>query len=211
MSASLARYLKDFSAPPPVVQPESSFGLAAMSDFEFDAPVVPEIDLEEERRAAFEEGRAAMRIQLEAAHAEEIAALQDARRESEARMTQMFETEIAVRIANSITEVEASLTNALSAHVFNALLPLIDEQMAARAAEALVKTVHSIFQDEEGIELVLRGPQSLAGPVGDKLAEAGYKFRHIETDEMDLTVEHGDTVLMTRLSAWAESVGEILK
>jgi hypothetical protein len=211
MSAGLARYLKDFSAPPPVVQPEVSFGLDAMSNFEFDAPVVPEIDLEQERSAAFEEGRAAMRAQLEAVHAEEIAALQDARREGEARMTQMFETEIAVRIANGLAEVESSLTNALSAQVFNALLPLIDEQMAARAIEALVKTVHSIFQDEDGIELVLRGPQSLAGPVSDKLAEGGYKLRHIETDEMDLTVEHGDTVLMTRLSAWSESVGEILK
>lgn len=213
MSASLARFLKDFSepTPPPAMPGESVFDFSATSAPEFDLPPEPEIDLEEERREAFEEGRMAMRSELEAQHAEEIEALSQAQAAAEEELKARLEAEMASQLAAKMAEMEQRILEQLSAGVINTLMPILDEQMAKQAVDALADTIKSAFHDEEGVELVLRGPQSLATPLEEALGAAGFKLRFVETDDLDITVEKEETVFMTRLSAWSHSVEELLK
>lgn len=213
MSASLARYLKDFSAPPapPAILLEEDAGLAESDDFHFHEPPQPEIDLDEERRTAFEEGRAAMLAEMEEDHADRIAALQKAHADAQVALKAEYEQKIAGQIARRLEEIENAMAGQLSASLFNTLLPIINEQLAHKAVEALAASVRSAFHDPDGIEIVLRGPASLADPLSRLLADSGLALRHIETVDRDLTVEHGETVFVTRLAAWGESVEELLK
>jgi hypothetical protein len=43
------------------------------------------------------------------------------------------------------------------------------------------------------------------------LGEEAALLRHIEAQDVDLTVTIGESVLVTRMSAWAVSLREILK
>ena len=212
MSASLTRFLKDFSAPPPAAMVEDTFfDFPAPEDVQFEMPAAPEVDLEEVRKLAFEEGRAAMRAELEVQHAGAVAALRKAQADALSDAKERFEAESVEKLAGQLKDIEGRVEELLSAGLLEVLIPIINDEMAKRAIESLAEIVRTVFQDEEGLELVLRGPQTLADPLADLIASSDYRLRHIESDDIDLTVEHGDVVLMTRLSAWAESVGELLK
>lgn len=212
MSASLARFLKDFSAPPPAPEPAPDlFDLPAMDMAAFELPQEPAIDLEEERRIAFEEGRAAMRAEMEAEHAAELAALEETRKSAEAAMVKQFETEVIRRIATGLSAMTINLDRTVSAAVFNVLLPVVEEQIAARAVEALGRTIKSAFEEPDGVEFVIRGPQSLVKPLGEELARSGFRFRHIEAAGPDVSVEFEDSVFVTRLSAWRDNLEELIK
>lgn len=209
MSASLARHLKDFSAPPPSI-PEP-FGIHAAMDFAADILPEPQVDLEEVRMEARAEGRAMMRAELEAEHAQALAALEDAHREAQAAQVQAVEAELAARIAQGLARIAAELQETLSKNVLDALMPLLDSQMAERAVESLAATIRASFAEEGGPELVVRGPGRLADKLADRLAAADYRLRHIEAPGLDLTVEYEETVLVTRLAAWRDSVEELLR
>jgi len=209
MSAGLARYLKDFSAPPPSA-PEV-FDLPQASEIAFDFPSEPQIDLDALRREAHEEGRAEMQAELQAVHQQEIDALIASQRQAEADMIAAFEQKMAEQLADTLPRIATDIRELLSDHVINALRPILDAAVTDRAVESLAQTVRSIFAGEGGIELVLKGPGSLAENLRGRLAGLDLDFKHVEAPGFDLSVEHGDTVLMTRLSAWRESVEELLK
>lgn len=214
MNAGLARYLKDFSAPPASAAPDFAsdvFELPSATEAAFDFPAEPQIDLEELRREAREEGRAEMRAEMQEAHQREIDAMMAAQREAEAGMVAEMERRMAEHLSDALPRIAADIQETLSVHVMGALRPLLDQAMTERAVESLAQTVRSVFAGEGGIELVLKGPASLADRLRERLAGQDLEFRHVEAADVDLTVEHGDTVLMTRLSAWRESVEELLK
>lgn len=209
MSAGLARYLKDFSAPPPSAP--DIFELPPPTEIAFDFPSEPQIDLDALRREAHEEGRAEMQAELHAAHQLEIDALIASQRQVEEDMAAAFEQKMAEQLADALPRIATDLRDLLSDHVMNALRPILDAAITDRAVESLAQTVRSVFAGEGGIELVLKGPGSLAEKLRERLVGLDLDFKHIEAPGIDLSVEHGDTVLMTRLSAWRESVEELLK
>ncbi|SOC83490.1 hypothetical protein SAMN05421890_1940 [Ensifer adhaerens] len=209
MSAGLARYLKDFSAPPPAA-PEV-FDLPAPTEIAFDFAPEPQVDLDELRREAHEEGRAEMQAQMQEAHRHEIEALMAAHRQAEAEMAAVFDQRMAEQLADALPRMATDIQNLLSGHVMNALKPLLDAIMTDRAVDSLAQTIRSVFAGEGGIELVLKGPAALAEKLRERLQGQDLEFKHVEAPGFDLSVEHGDTVLMTRLSAWRESVEELMK
>jgi hypothetical protein len=209
MSAGLARYLKDFSAPPPSAP--DIFELPPPTEIAFDFPSEPQIDLDALRREAHEEGRAEMQAELHAAHQLEIDALIASQRQVEEDMAAAFERKMAEQLADALPRIATDLRDLLSDHVMSALRPILDAAITDRAVESLAQTVRSVFAGEGGIELVLKGPGSLAEKLRERLVGLDLDFKHIEAPGIDLSVEHGDTVLMTRLSAWRESVEELLK
>lgn len=209
MSAGLARYLKDFSAPPPSAP--DVFELPAPDEIAYDFPPEPQIDIDALRREAHEEGRAEMQAELQAMHQQQMDALIDAQRQAEADMTAAFEQKMAEQLADTLPRMAEDIQERLSAHVMSALRPILDAAITDRAVDSLAQTVRSVFAGEGGIELVLKGPGSLAEKLRERLAGLDLDFKHVEAPDFDLSVEHGDTVLMTRLSAWRESVEELLK
>src|SRR5262245_29104799 len=82
MNAMIAKYLKDFSTPAPVELTgggilESLSG-SSFEDLDFPEEPVVQVDIEAERRSAYEEGFQAATAALESQHAEEIIALREA-------------------------------------------------------------------------------------------------------------------------------------
>lgn len=210
MSASLARFLKDFSAPPPMVA-SSAFELPASPAMGFDFTPEPEIDLDEIRREAREEGRAEMRAELLEDLARERDALAETHQQAMAAQADGFERQMADHVASALSGIAGEVQQVLSAHVMAALLPVLDAQMAARAVDSLAATIRGLFADAGGIEVVLRGPATLAEKLGSQLCDMEIAFKHVDAPGPDICVEHDDTVLKTRLSAWRESVEELLK
>lgn len=209
MSAGLARYLKDFSAPPPSAP--DVFEMPPPSDIAFDFPSEPQVDLDALRREAHEEGRAEMQAEMQAIHQQEIDALIASHMQAEAEMAAAIEQKMAAQLAEALPRIATDVRELLSLHVMNAMRPILDAAITERAVESLAQTVRAVFAGEGGVELVLKGPGILAEKLRARLAGLDLDFKHVEAPGIDLSVEHGDTVLMTRLSQWRESVEELLK
>lgn len=212
MTAPLARYLKDFSsAPPPVVAPvmdEPDFG--ASFSFEPTVDFMPSIDVEAERAAAFEDGKAegerlaaaaheAEREQLEAEHARALAALRE-----------QLEGEAVIHLDNQIRSMRDALAMTLEDLTAAALAPVLQAALAAKAAEDLADMVRDILTSEGVTRLTVKGPIALFEKFRDALGAEAPELRHIENDDLDLSVDIDESVLVTRLSAWAGSVKKVL-
>jgi len=50
----------------------------------------------------------------------------------------------------------------------------------------------------------------LSGNQQSHFEEPAPVFRHVEMQDVDLTVEFGDAVLVTRMAAWADTVRKVL-
>ena len=62
----------------------------------------------------------------------------------------------------------------------------------------------------EGCTIVVKGPGHLFEALKRQLGEDMPLFRHVETDDVDLSVEMDGTILVTRMSAWADTVRKVL-
>ncbi|MCO6187114.1 hypothetical protein [Rhizobium sp. L1K21] len=211
MSASLARFLKDFSEPelPPVVFEEPSPAGFDMESLSLE-PDEPPVDIEAERAEAYAEGRAAAEAELRDQFQAQIAEMEEARRNE----LETIKAENAAALANISAKVDLArdeLIQSLSAAAMNALLPLIDEMLANKAIEILAKQVRDGFSADDGVELRVHGPAELTEAFVTALGEADFTVKHIEADSPDLTVVHGDMIFATRLSAWIDGVRELLQ
>ncbi|MFD1746008.1 hypothetical protein ACFSE1_11100 [Rhizobium helianthi] len=212
MTAPLARYLKDFSsAPPPVVAPameDTDFGDAF--GFEPTIEAAPAIDIDAERAAAYEEGKAegeraaaaafaAEREQLEAEHAEAIAALRA-----------QLEGDAVARLEGQIRGMRDALAMTLEDLTAAALAPVLHQALATKAAEELADMVRDALSSQEVTRLTVQGPLDMFEKFRDALGAEAPELRHIENDDLDLSVDIEESVLVTRLSAWAGSVKKVL-
>ena len=62
----------------------------------------------------------------------------------------------------------------------------------------------------EGLTVTVKGPKRLFDLLQSHFTEEAPVFRHEEVDDLDLTVEFGETVLVTRMAAWADTVRKVL-
>ena len=74
-----------------------------------------------------------------------------------------------------------------------------------------------LILDEDRQQLLLlsdgapvKGPANLFEQLKTRFDEPAPVFRHVETQDVDLTVEFGETVLVTRMAAWADTVRKVL-
>ena len=61
-----------------------------------------------------------------------------------------------------------------------------------------------------GVTITVKGPANLFEQLKSHFDHEAPVFRHVEMQDVDLTVEFGDTVLVTRLAAWADTVRKVL-
>ena len=62
----------------------------------------------------------------------------------------------------------------------------------------------------EGAKITSRGRSALFEALKRHLNDETLIFRHQETADIDLSVEFGDSILVTRMAAWADTVGKVL-
>ncbi|TXI07602.1 MAG: hypothetical protein E6Q76_08290 [Rhizobium sp.] len=210
MSLALSRYLKDFSAeqaPPPQVE---DMGFAEPVDF-LETPAEPPVDIEAERRAAYAEGHEAATQDLTQKHQAELDAMAESFRAEMESLRIRYEEQAAEKIAADMTRIATLLGQAISAEAASILAPVMTETLTARAVADLADLIKAAILDGGVGPISVSGPRHLFETLHAQLGEDGSLLRHIEAQDVDLTVTIGESVLVTRMSAWAASLKEILK
>jgi hypothetical protein len=216
MSVQLARYLKDFGAPerarPAVFQP-ADFGaeerFAAREEFSM-APVEPAIDVEAERAEAFAEGRAAAEGELSDRHAREVTELRDAHAAELDALRHNYEKEYAAALAERFSGLTAAVGDLVAAQVAHVIAPVMNDELTKKAVADLARMVTEGLHADEGMAVTVKGPATLFEQLKSHFGDKMPAFRHVEMQDVDLTVEFGETVLVTRMAAWADTVRKVL-
>ncbi|MFS8048838.1 hypothetical protein [Rhizobium sp. BR 314] len=210
MSLAISRYLKDFGAEqaPPADMPDMAF--AEPLDFP-ESVVEPPVDVEAERRAAFAEGHEAATQELSERHRAECEAMSLSFRTEMDALRTRYEEQAAERIAVNLASIATMLGQAISAEAAAVLAPVMTETMTMKAVTDLADLVRTAILDGGAGPISVSGPRHLFEALQANLGESATLLRHVEAEDVDLTVTIGESVLVTRMSAWAASLKEILK
>ncbi|TAA60656.1 hypothetical protein [Shinella sp. JR1-6] len=216
MSVQLARYLKDFGAPPrpkmPTFQPPSfgdeGGGVAAQA-FAM-PPAEPPVDLAAERAEAFADGKAEAETELRSKHDAEITALKEAHQAELDSLKARYEKDYARALAERFSTLTGEVAERVAADTAEVLAPVMNDVLARGAVADLARMITEGLQGDEGMTITVKGPANLFQQLEAHFDEPAPVFRHVEMQDVDLTVEFGETVLVTRLAAWADTVRKVL-
>ncbi|EJT02704.1 hypothetical protein [Rhizobium sp. CCGE 510] len=209
MSITLSRYLKDFG------EPEPSAPIIDMNDFGDDGfseiPSEPPIDVEVERREAYAQGHAAATADLTEKYEAEAQTLAEVHARELEELKLRYEVEAAAVIASRIRDIAEEVAQLVSAGAAAAIAPVMTDALAAKAAESLAALLRAAILEGAAGPIVVRGPIRLFDILNAELGEHAGAVRHVETDDIDLAVEIGESVIVTRMSAWAASLKKVLE
>ena len=209
MSISLSRYLKDFG------EPESPAPIIDVDDFAGagfpETPSEPVIDVEVERREAYAEGHAAATAELTEKYEIEARALAESHARELEELKLRYEVEAAAVIASRIRDIAEEVAELVSAGAAAAIAPVMTDALAVKAAENLAALLRDAILEGAAGPIVVRGPTRLFDRLKAELGEHATAVRHVETDDIDLAVEIGESVIVTRMSAWAASLKKVLE
>ena len=220
MTASLSRYLKDFSAPkldlamvPPKYFPDlddlaPQTGIVAISPPP--PPPMPQVDLAAERREAFEEGRREAEKELAAAHTAAIVEMEERHAADMEALKIRCENEMAAMIYDRFSDMSSQLADLFAGEVARALKPVVETALVEKAVADLGRLVNQTIAHGEAVKITVRGSTSQFEALKKHLDDETLTFRHVETADLDLSVEFGDSILVTRMAAWADTVRKVL-
>ncbi|KIV63835.1 hypothetical protein SZ54_3549 [Rhizobium sp. UR51a] len=216
MTTSIARYLKDFGDAQPAglafgdpladTDSVSPFADAASGFDEFES-----VDVENERQAAYARGHEdatreitekmqAERDELLAAHSAELEALRTA-----------YLEEIAVFLSRGLREGIDAIAATLSEQTAAILAPVLTKELSLKAVSALADVVRASMPDGDAVTLVVKGPKDLFEQLKTQPGFEEETMKFTETADIDLSVELGESVFVTRMSAWASSLRKVMK
>ncbi|MGR6466777.1 hypothetical protein [Rhizobium sp. PAMB 3182] len=210
MNASLARLLKDFSEPVAPTPDEMSFDLDVMSapdalDFpETDLP--PPVDVEAERREAFEDGQAAAREQLLAEFGEEREALLATHQAEMAALQERLHGEMASLLLAKIEQAAGEIAAVLSDQLASVIAPLLSEAVTTAGVSELSEMIRAAIADGEFGRITVKGPASLLERITTELGDKAEKIHLVEDQSLDLKVDIDGSLMTTKLEAWADGL-----
>ena len=218
MSASIARFLKDFGEPEAPALPSAdvfnaeppSFGDFADTSFDVSTPD-PVLDVEAIKAAAFEEGRAAAVAELtEAFEKEKLELISQNVAELESLRNELTQ-DLGAKVGAQISETMDAIANFLADHTLSVLAPVLTDELARRASEELAQLVKSTLADRSCTKLIIRGQAPMLEAFTKALGDPAPEIHFIESEETDLSVEIEDSVVVTRMSAWASSLRKVMQ
>ena len=217
MSAAIARYLKDFGDPQPshhqpVLQDfsaEDSFHTDAVS---LDQPFEePEVDVDAVRQEAYAEGYETASVELGARHADEMSALQASHAAALQELREHYEMQAAQAIASGLRSIAETLSERISEEAATCLAPVLQEEIARQSVATLASLVREAVTDGYAGTIIVKGPLSLFNILATEMGDDRVLLRHADAPDLDLTVELADSVLVTRMSAFAASLKKVLE
>lgn len=216
MTAPLSRYLKDFSAPKvELARPPKTYFAELDEPVSRDThpaikpPPEPVINIEAERQSAYGRDREHAEMELRARHLAEIETLKAAHEAECEVLRQRLEDQAAGMIHQRFGELGSTLATLLCQQTAQVLSPVMTETLREKALQSLAAAIrHSI--DGEAVKITVRGPTPMFKALEALLETSDITFRHVEADDIDLSAEFEDSILMTRLSAWADTVRKVI-
>jgi len=212
MSLSLAHYLKDFSEQP-------SVSSASFADIEPDlgedlfpalSQDLPVVDVAAERREAYAEGYDAAMREFHKQQEAERETLASAHLAEVTQMRDQHEAETSVLIATRIRTMADVIAAAISEQTAQVIAPVLSQALAEKAIADMVEMIRAAVLEGEATQLTVRGPATLFELLKTELGDDAPALRHVATADLDLSVDIDETVLVTRLSAWAASLQKVL-
>jgi hypothetical protein len=212
MNSPLARYLRDFGAEaaPAEVHLDMPSHMEIVSDFPALESFVEEIDVEAERKQAYDEGYSAATESMTAQNAEAIAELQQKHDAELEAQKEQFEGGMADYLAKALPELSDRITSELVDAAARLMLPLIKEQVDRKAVDDLAEQLKPVLAKEILEQIRVSGPEHLCALLQEKLEEGGSTIEFSHSEGPDLRVEIGDTLLVTRLSVFAADLEKVL-
>lgn len=211
MSASIARYLKDFGETAPVL-PEF---MDAAPAFEADVPFFPEVidepvDMEAERADAFAKGEAEATANMQARWDEDRAALIAEHEAALAQVQAAHETALAEAVASKMQEIAVVVATGVSDQTAKVLAPLLEDALVAKAVADLADLVRDAVLEGAAGTLTVKGPAPMFEKLKASLDMPEAALRHVEASDLDLCVDIDEVALVTRMSAWTARLKELL-
>ena len=213
MTASIARYLKDFGEPQPAVPPVlgDDFGAGFQGGIEDFPTVLDEpMDIEAERAEAYAKGHAAASEELQRQWAEERGELLAAHAAELDALRERYEVQAVAMIEARFQEVATATAEAVSDQTAKILAPLLEEVLAAKAVADMAGLIRAAVLEGDVGTLTVRGPAHMYEKLQSALGGETPLLRHVEAPDLDIAVDIGETVLVTRMSAWAASLRKVL-
>jgi hypothetical protein len=187
----------------PFAAEERSAGNAVRGESEADR-------IEAARASGFADGEAAARAALETmlaglreTHARELVAAREAWVRAEA-------DELARQLASGLEDIEMRIADTTA----RVLAPLLRAEVAKQAIADLHCELSQLLASGTEVSLTISGPEdlleALRGRLVDQLAGKAASVGYRTSDGPDVRVVAGQTVLETRLGAWAAKIEEAL-
>jgi hypothetical protein len=171
----------------------------------------PQIDLEAERKQAFDEGYARARAELEEHFVGQLATIAEEHQQEAVALQERHDSEVMRVIHARFFDMTVAISQSVADQTLQALLPIIDADVARRSVTALADAVRKAMTEEKAADVLVRGPMRLYEMLKPKFDERGIACRHVEAETIDILVEINETVLTTRLSVWAQSLAEVME
>ena len=174
-------------------------------------PAETEADrIEAARASGFASGEAAAKAVLAATvaglgeeHARELAAAREAWASGEA-------DKLAHQLAAGLEDLETRLADATA----RVLAPLLQAEVARQAIADLNSELARLLGNAADVSLSISGPEdlleALRGRLADQLAGKTVSVDYRQSEEPDVRIVVGQTVLETRLGVWAAKIEEAL-
>lgn len=215
MSFVLERYLKDFGAPQPAQSAFNDFSAGifendSLSAFEESDAARP-VDPEALRSEAYAEGFEAASAELTARHEEAIAALREQHAREIERIEQKYRGKIAIALAMGLKQIAAQLAVGIGDQVAECLAPVLQQQVAEKAVADMAMLVQEAILEGQAGSIMVKGSLPLFNVLATEMGEDAALLRHVEAEDLDLSVEMSGSVLVTRLSAFAASLKKVLE
>jgi hypothetical protein len=214
MTGSIARYLKDFgeAPPPPPILADDVGGFDFGGDLDFpEVPVEVPVDIDAERTEAHAQGYEAGTAEAQRAWHEERDQLLKAHADELAATKALHEHEISTLVEKKMSEAALLIAEAVSDQTAKVLAPVVEQVLIAKAVADLAELLRAAILEGEVAVVTLRGPLNLFEKLTAALGENhATLLRHIEANDLDISAEIGDSAIVTRLSAWAARLREVL-
>jgi hypothetical protein len=206
----LSRYLKDFGAEPAPAAVMPSMAFEDMMDFAetVEAPVL--VDIAAERREAYAEGQEAATLSLTEAHQVELDEMRAAHQAELEELKAKFETESVERIAADLQQIATAIGLSVSIEAAKALSPIMTEALTANAIDELATLITASIRDGAVGPITVSGRRAMFDMLASKVDVDGVLLVLVEAEDIDLSVTIEDSVLVTRMSAWTDSLREVL-
>lgn len=171
----------------------------------------PAIDVEAERREAYAQGHAAATAESSEKYELEARTLAEVHAREIEELKLRYEVEAAAVIASRIRDIAEEVAELVSAGAAAVIAPVMTEALAVKATESLAALLRDAILEGAAAPILVRGPTRLFDRLKAELGEHAGAVRHLETDDIDLAVEIAESVIVTRMSAWAASLKKVLE
>lgn len=112
------------------------------------------------------------------------------------------------RLAGQLQAGLDGLSAGLADATARVLEPFLTAQIKQRAIAELADTVKAILAREPEIGIGIAGPADLLAALGTRLSDAASSITYRASNQCEVEVRAGHTVLLTRLQDWARRIEE---